>query len=114
MGLDIYAQPSEDEELAEEDIQAFKEADIALCGGILSGNGDDGSFRGKVYSDLVYKITGRSLYYEWTPPEIVGRMYQKLKSVNSSDYPGQEDDIENLRRFFKVCIDKNLGLYGWW
>lgn len=47
LGLDIYTQPSKDEELSEEDIQAFKQADIRLRGGILSGNGDDGSFRGK-------------------------------------------------------------------
>jgi hypothetical protein len=48
MGLDTYASRSPDDiELTEEDIQAFQEADITLCGGLFSGN--DGSFRGKVY-----------------------------------------------------------------
>ena len=35
-----------------------------VCGGMFSGNGSDGSFRGKVYADFLYAITGRSLYEE--------------------------------------------------
>lgn len=47
MGLDTFASRSPDDiELQSEDIQAFNEADIYLCGGIFSGEG--GSFRGKV------------------------------------------------------------------
>lgn len=112
MGLDTYAQPSPDEELSAEDEQAFEQAGISLCGGLLSGN--DGSFRGKVYDDLVYEVTGQSLYQEWIPPEVVAAMYQKLRSCNLSDHPDREDDIKNLRRFFKVCMDRSLGLHGWW
>lgn len=64
MGLDTYAQPSKDGELSDEDMQAFQQAGISLCGGILSGNGSDGSFRGKVYDRLISDITGQSLYQE--------------------------------------------------
>ncbi len=52
MGLDTFAsRSSEDILLTDEDIQAFKDADISLCGGLLSGGG--GSFRGKVYASLI-------------------------------------------------------------
>ena len=34
---------------------------LTLCGGMLSGNGQ-GSFRGKVYEDVIKSITGVSLY----------------------------------------------------
>lgn len=114
MGVDTYAQPSIDEELSEEDERAFQEAGISLCGGILSGRGNDGSFRGKVYAGLIEGITGESLYGEWIPPEVVAEMYQKLESCNLSDYPEHVDEVINLRRFFKVCVDRNLGLHSWW
>jgi hypothetical protein len=62
MGLDTYAARSPGNiELTEEDIQAFQEADISLCGGLFSGDGNDGSFRGKVYVMLVLEITARTL-----------------------------------------------------
>ena len=114
MGLDTYAQPNEDEELSAADARAFKEADINLCGGVLSGYGDKGSFRGKVYSDIVRRITGQSLYQSWIPAEVVADMYQKLTSCRREDYPGREEDIDNLRRFFGICVDRKLGLFGWW
>ncbi len=61
MGLDTYAAHTpEDIELTEDDIQAFEEARISLCGGMLSGDGNDGSFRGKVYVMLILEITGES------------------------------------------------------
>lgn len=114
MGLDTYAQPNQDDELSERDVQAFMEARINLCGGILSGNGNDGSFRGKVYDGIVCKITGCSLYQYWIPVEDVAEMYRKLKSCRMEDCPGHEEDIENLKRFLKVCVDRELGLVGWW
>jgi hypothetical protein len=49
MGLDTFASRSSDDiELTEADLKAFEEAEISLCGGIFSGDGSDGSFRGKV------------------------------------------------------------------
>jgi hypothetical protein len=55
MGLDTYASRSpEDLVLTEEDLQAFADAQIELCGGIFSGEG--GSFRGKVYAELILEM----------------------------------------------------------
>ena len=34
-------------------------------------------------------------------------MYQKLMSRRQEDYPGCDEVTENLRKFFKVCVDTN-------
>ncbi len=123
MGLDNFAAraPSEGctgEGLTEEDLETLREADIHLCGGILSGPTD--SFRGKVYADFILKITGEDLYQEWIPPDKVKRMYEALMKCNPEEaakgdylYSIDESDIINLRKFFKVCAERNLGLAGW-
>jgi hypothetical protein len=120
MGLDTYAAHTPDDiELTEEDIQAFMNADISLCGGIFSGDGCDGSFRGKVYAEAVLEITEESLYQEWIPPETVHKMYQSLKAFNLDQgiFSGRYDilpaDILELRKFFKVCSERGLGLVAW-
>jgi hypothetical protein len=118
MGLDTYAAREPGNiELTEEDIQAFQEADITLCGGLFSGN--DGSFRGKVYSELIYEITGESLYAEWLPPETVKEMYASLLACDPEEAAGwafrnTPQEVQELRKFFKVCVERGLGLVGWW
>ena len=107
MGLDNYAQPSEDEDLSEEDVRAFEQAGISLCCGVLSGDGSDGCFRGKVYQEDIFDITGVSLVREWIPPDTVKEMYQALVEWDTS-----ESEILELRKFFKVCAERNLGLRG--
>jgi len=120
MGLDNFAARSPDEELTEEDLEAFEKADIHLCGGILSSPPD--SFRGKVYADLISDVTGESLYQEWIPPERVKKMYEALinydpKEDNGKFDPGDlrfdESTLINLRKFFRVCAEGNLELIGW-
>lgn len=120
MGLDTFAAHTPDDiDLTEEDIQAFKNANISLCGGIFSGDGCGGSFRGKVYIETVFEITGESLYQEWIPPETVHKMYQSLMEFNPDQglFVGRYDikpvDILELRKFFKVCSERGLGLVGW-
>ena len=53
MGLDCYIVHgnNQDKAFTHEDDERLK--DINLCGGMLSGSGSDGSFRGKVYEPLV-------------------------------------------------------------
>ena len=119
MGLDTFAaHTAEDIELTEEDLQAFKEANIALCGGIFSGGGNDGSFRGKVYAELILEVTGQSLYAEWIPPETVKEMYDMLKACDPEEaadwgYRNTAQEVLDLRKFFKVCVERGLGLVGW-
>jgi len=119
MGLDTFASRSPEEIiLSEEDIQAFNDAEIFLCGGLFSGEG--GSFRGKVYASLVLSITDESLYAEWLSPETVRAMYEALAACDPQDavdglrYPDHPpEDVIELRKFFKVCSKRGLGLLGW-
>lgn len=74
MGLDNYAQPSEGEDLSEEDVRTFEQAGISLCCGVLSGDGSDGSFRGNVYQEDIFDITGESLVQELILPDTVKEM----------------------------------------
>ena len=121
MGLDTFASRSPDDiELTEEDLQAFQAANISLCGGIFSGDGGDGSFRGKVYAMIILEITEESLYQEWIPPETVCKMHRRLAAYESSmtkdDQETDVTDIEilNLCKFFQVCCERGLGLINWW
>ena len=121
MGLDTYAaRTPDDEELGEEDKQAFEEAGILLCRGFNSGHGDDGSFRGKVYSHTVEEVTGVSLYEEWIPPETVETMADAFEqcdpeAVAREDAGGPSArEIRDLARFFRICADRGLGLIGWY
>jgi len=118
MGLDTFASHSpHDIELTDEDLHAFREANIELCGGIFSGNGNDGSFRGKVYVIMIADITGQSLFKGWIPPETVREIYAALmacdphKDFRENDWYGCiPKDILELRKFFRVCSERNLGL----
>jgi hypothetical protein len=120
MGLDTFAaHTAEDIKLSEADLQAFAEADISLCGGILSSGGNGGSFRGKVYSELIYEITGQSLYADWLPPEMVKELYDSLAAVDPEEaaalgHRNTAKEVLELQKFFKVCSKRGLGLVGWW
>ena len=120
MGLDTYAaRAPDDEELGEEDEQAFEEAGILLCRGLNSGHGGDGSFRGKVYSYTVEEVTGVSLYEEWIPPKTVEKMADAFEQCDP-EAVAREDasgpcarEIRDLAKFFRICADRGLGLIGW-
>jgi hypothetical protein len=119
MGLDTYAMKAPGEELTEEDLAAFEAADIQLCEGVPSGLAY--GFRGKVYDDLILEITGESLYQDWIPPERVKRMCEALMKCNPEEaargdyvYSISESEIISLRKFLKVCAERNLGLWGSW
>ena len=60
MGLDCYIVHGNDQDKAftYEDDERLK--DISLCGGMLSGSGSDGSFRGKVYEPLMDELMSHS------------------------------------------------------
>jgi len=120
MGLDTYASKTPGEiQLTPEQSRAFEEADIHLCGGVLSSGG--ASFRGKVYVEVILDATGECLCQDWIPPERVGSMYQALAACDPEEVAERSDiwvvspeEIIGLRRFFKVCAEHELGLIGWW
>ena len=57
MGLDCYMVHGNDRDkpFTHEDDDRIK--DISLCGGLFSGYGRDGSFRGKVYDPLIRELS---------------------------------------------------------
>jgi len=127
MGLDNYASHTPgDVSLTEEDERAFAASGAQLCGGILSGG--DSSFRGKVYWDLIYEVTGESIMEEWVPPESVIEMAEKLNALTSQeladindrvrsrggDHPTSNVEMASLQCFFTICAGRGLGLIGWW
>lgn len=120
MGLDTYASSTPGEiQLTPEQRRAFEEADIHLCGGILSGGG--ASFRGKVYVEVAMDVTGEHLCQDWIPPEKVRKMYRALAACDPEKVAEEAEvwhvsatEVVGLRRFFKVCVEHDLGLIGWW
>jgi len=124
MGLDTYASRTPERLLMDEDRQAFKEARINLCGGTFSGSA--GSFRGNVYVFLIYEVTRVELHQLWIPPKTVYAMWQALEHCNMKRISREFSDIYcknpreirqalgQLRKFFRVCGRRRLGLVNWW
>jgi hypothetical protein len=98
--------------LTDEEVEALDAAAPGLCGSMYSGG--DGSFRGKVYVELVQEITGTSLYDNWIPP---GTVREMAAAFGPGDHPSAEhsdEEVRQLAAFFRVCGDRGLGLVGWW
>src|SRR5678816_4248612 len=103
MGLDTYAvRPEKDADgnYPRAEPEHFTEVG-QLCGGMFSGNGNDGSFRGKVYSHSIEEVTGVSLYQEFIDPAIVEAMSRTLDACDPAMF--DDDDLPALRQFFAVC-----------
>tara|TARA_R110000787_G_scaffold2049_10_gene8450 strand:+ start:3604 stop:4035 length:432 start_codon:yes stop_codon:yes gene_type:complete len=56
MGLDCYIVHGNDRDKAFTHGDDDRIKNVNLCGGLMSGNGDDGSFRGKFYEQLVSEL----------------------------------------------------------
>ena len=64
MGLDCYIVHGNDRDkpFTHEDDERIK--DLSLCGGLFSGHGRDGSFRGKVYDPIIQQLSkGKHSWY---------------------------------------------------
>lgn len=122
MGLDTFASRTPGEiQLTEEDQRALGPAEARLCGGMFSGDG--GSFRGKVYLDVVDRVAEVSLSQEWIPPETVREMWeafdrcepqQVVRESANDRYPVTAEEVSALGDFLRVCVERGLGLIGWW
>lgn len=126
MGLDTFASRTPDDVvLSDEDVAAFREARVDLCGGIHS----DGvtSIRGKVYAELVREATGVSLFQDWIGPDEVLSLSLALDAYSAEDLARLWDGLDGhgepthppheaaqLALFFRICAERGLGLIGWW
>ena len=125
MGLDSYCRNSVP--ITVEDDPRL--ANLKLCGGMMSGSGSDGSFRGKVYADMVKEITGVSLYQTTIPTEEVKDMADAMATW-LADNPGDHttktseltgdpivtarQEIIDLQILFEVTAAADGFVTGWW
>lgn len=126
MGLDTYArQPFEKAEQSEKVLKQarkireahFGEVGSALVGGMFSGHGGDGSFRGKVYDDDVERITGESLYQEEIDNTTVGEMADALEAAlqeGDTVMVDGQNHLEPLALWFRAAADNGYTVNGWW
>ena len=120
MGLDTYAINRS----TRKEIPPAKFAHIppVLCGGLFSGTGSTGSFRGKAYSNFVETVTGVHLYQQEIPTETVRQMAESLQNWihNNPDlvrnqWEISETEIRALAEWFAVVAAEPDGLVlGWW
>lgn len=115
MGLDTYA--ARDGKLLSEDL--FVVVPPVLVGGMLSGNGNGPSFRGKVYAPFLHNAIGMDLYQEEIPTDKVKRAADLLDkwllenpNLDFSDITREE--IQALAKWFHVTADNGGVVVGWW
>ena len=64
MGLDCYIVHGNDRDKGFTSIDDERLKEVQLCGGLFSGGGSDGSFRGKVYDPLIQELSnGEHTWY---------------------------------------------------
>ena len=110
MGLDSY--------WVEGDKKASVDGVFRICGGMMSGHGND-SFRGGRYDDLVESLTGVSLYQEKIPNETIVQISDKMDCQvwNASigfNFGIEEDELNDLLRMFRLHAAEGHDLIGWW
>jgi hypothetical protein len=120
MGLDTIAYNQKTERAMDDSL--FKHIPPVLVGGLLSGNGDGPSFRGKVYSDFVEHVTEQTLYQELIENSIVRKMVESFDNFLNEfpeDKTYQKMDLTKeeavaLRDWLKVVADNDGSVMGWW
>lgn len=108
--------------------------EIHLIGGMFSGDGTDGSFRGKCYAEFVEAITATSLYEDFIQPYETKLMAQKLRAwydewnkvpIHAAFFNVDEEaitnevfknwkDVEDFVVMFEKYAGADYGLSGWW
>ena len=94
MGLDNYLTKDDTTELSSEVLEDLR--GLNLCGGMLSGNGTNGSFRGKVYAEWVEQVTGVSLYDAEIPPETLRSMAKALLLSCKDNWASLSASVEEV------------------
>lgn len=96
---------------------------VRLCGGMFSGNGSDGSFRGKVYADIVEKISGESLYDDNINIAKVAEdlrfycdQHKKTRGdkIVNADWDIRLSEVRDLATLFEFARDNHLDYHAWY
>lgn len=103
MGLDNYFERTEG--TGSQEI-SFPDG-LRLCGGMLSGHGSDGSFRGKVYTEFFRENVGVDLYSNFNPGQVaeVTMRLAEIVKTHAGQAWGEEGWQED-------APSEKLGYYG--
>lgn len=116
MGLDTSASRTPEDVLTAEDRAVFQGIDLFLCEWVGTG-----SFRGKVYIDVVDRVAGYCLAYGWTTPQEVAEIADAFDACDPDEvvrasrrdhYPVDRREVLALRQYFRLCAERGLGLVG--
>lgn len=120
MGLDVYfckqCGPGQTAEIV-----PFDDPQPALCGGMLSGDGASGSFRGKVYAPFVEEVGGKSLYEDYTPDDCLatGKLIDGwLDEAEGDQWTFQwevtRQELRDLARCMNAYGEAGYGTWAWY
>jgi hypothetical protein len=115
MGLDCFWKPGKNSQ------EPKFNRKLKLCGGIFS-EGNELSFRGKVYADFIEEFTGVSLYQKEVSEEDVKEIARKLNSelldklvfYGETHYNMTRQEVEDLVHMFNVYAKANWKIFSWW
>ena len=118
MGLDSYFMTLEH--------WAPEEPVGGLVGGMCSGDGSDGSFRGKVY-EPIFQLFNETLYQEladmsWVRDcaEALEDLYAtffddpETQTVTIDDEEYTKEEFQNLVKLFRLAAEAGCVYHGWW
>ena len=74
--------------------QAFADAEIQLCGGILRGA--ESTFGVNVTHDIFVDITGVSLYQDWISPDVVKKMTACFRALSEEVLGALADEHDRV------------------
>lgn len=99
----------------------------SLCGGMFSGHGSEGSFRGKVYYDAVSELTGMSLYDDMDAGGVKKLSALLSESVSKLTADGVHDEdkldyaynptfeeLKTLSELFKQAAERGCVYHAWY
>lgn len=115
MGLDNYFRIRNENDEFLLPLHDIRLMNINLCGGMFSGSGNSGSFRGKAYSNFLEKITDNkfTLYEEEQSPKDYFIAIEAMRNY-IKDNPKSNQEIRDLLLLFEVAYEKKAYLLGWW
>lgn len=90
-----------------------------LCGGMFSGNGASGSFRGKVYAGLIESLTGQNIYQRQSNEEVQRiaegltcyAMFKDREEILNDDFT---EDLFQLIVMFDKYAKAGAALEAWY
>ncbi len=108
MGLDCYIVHGNDQDKAFTSKDSVLLEGINLCGGMFSGSGNDGSFRGKVYEPLIDELMEHDGEGIWHKSSDDDPPY-----VTSDELKEQAEALEELIKLKIECMKEDGETYDY-